>query len=165
MQKFIVRGLSVLVAGAVFAIPALAKAPTEKLVISGPGIAGLLETTDPRVITPSIWAGDFVDWNSKAAAPGVRHARYTVRFHVSQPRHESRAAYVVYYVWDPETERALVYIAGPGDEWYRVNAGSIVRDGSDGQSWRDGQWYVANDAWGRAIHDLLQGQGALRAAR
>ena len=165
MQKFIVRGLSALAAGAVLAMPALAKAATEKLVISGPGIAGLLETTDPQAIAPSIWGGDFVDWDSKAVAPAVQHGRYTVRFHVGNARHETRAAYVVYYVWDADAGRALVYIAGPGDEWYRVNAASIVRDGSDGRSWRDGHWYLASDAWGHAILAVLQEQGALHAAR
>jgi len=155
MQKIIVRGLSALLA-VMFVSPAFAKAATEKLVISGPGIAGQIETTDAKAIAPSIWGGNFVDWNSKAVEPAATHARYTIKFHIRTAQGGSRVAYVVYYVWDPDAKRALVYIPGPGEEWYGVNASSILRDGSDGRSWRDGRWYAATDDWSRAIREVLE---------
>jgi hypothetical protein len=40
---------------------------------------------------------------------------------------------VVYLVLDSRTGDGFVYLPGRGDEWYRENTGTIIRDGLDGK--------------------------------
>lgn len=134
---------------------AFAKPETASLSIIGPGISSVIETTAPAAIAPSVWGGQFVDWGAATTEPLAALPRYTVKFHVESGSGTTRVAYVVHYVWDPEAGRASVYVPGPDDEWYRLNISSIIRDGGDGREWRDGRWYYASDAWGRAIRGLL----------
>ena len=134
---------------------ALAKLETAKLSISGPGIFRSVETREPAAIAPSVWGGQFASWNDVAKEPQPTLPRYTVKFHVKTGPETTRMAYVVYYVWDPDAERAYVYVPGPGDEWYGLNASAILRDGSDGRTWRDGHWYCASEQWSRIIQELL----------
>jgi hypothetical protein len=85
-------------------------------------------------------------------APVASSPQFTIKFHVKPPRGEVRVLYVVRYVWDPNTRRALVHIPGPGDEWYRLNSSTILREDADGQ------WYYATDTWARAVHKALVSQ-------
>lgn len=132
-----------------------AKPETARLSVSGPGIPRVIETTAPEAIAPSVWAGEFVDWDAVTGEPAATWPRYTVQFHVESGSGHTRLAYVVYYVWDADVARGYVYVPGPGDEWYRLNASSIMRDGGDGRAWRDGRWYHASDTWSHAIRQLL----------
>jgi hypothetical protein len=138
--------------------PAFGKGETVKLTIAQAGLPASLDTIDADAIAPNVWGGDFVDWESRPQAPVANLPRYTIQFHVKPPREAVRMMYVVYYVWDSDAGRALVYLPGPGEKWYSLNVSTILRDGSDGRDWRDGQWYYATAAWTHAIQDVVRKQ-------
>lgn len=132
------------------ATPALAKGPTVKLTITGPGIAQPIELTHKDAIAPGVWSGNFMDQQGRMTeAPASDLPRYTVQFHVKLPRTEEvRMMYVVYYVWDVESDRALVQIPGVSDTWYRLNVSTISRC-------CQGRWFHASTPWAEAIRAAL----------
>ncbi len=145
--------LGALVFGAILvtiAVPVFAKGPTIKLTINGPSLGSPVVVTNKEAIFATVWGGEFVNWGAgSVAAPSSELARYTVQFHVLPPRSEVKMLYVVTYVWDAAAQRALVHLPGRGEEWYRLNVSTILRDGYDGK------WFYASDTWGRAIRQAL----------
>jgi hypothetical protein len=131
---------------------AVAKPDTAKLSITGPGISEAIETTAPAAIYPNIWGGQFADWAAVVSEPAADLPRYTVKFHAKTAPGKTQLVYVVHYVWDGEADRAYVYLPGPGDQSYRLNRSSIIRDGNDGH------WYRASYTWSAAIRQLLPNQ-------
>ncbi len=147
-RRFVLVALVVMVVASVVLLHA--KGETTKIVVTGPGLAQPLELTDKEVLAANVWAGEFVDWaKGKAVAPGANASRYLLQFHVRAPRMEPRMMYVVRYAWDDSANRALVYLPGRGDEWYRLNVSTILRDGLDGH------WFYATDRWSRAVRRAL----------
>ena len=66
------------------------------------------------------------------------------------PRTEAvRKMYVVIYVRDPTSGAGLVYLPGRGEEHYRLNVRTILREG------QDGKWHHASEAWNEAISKRL----------
>jgi hypothetical protein len=57
--------------------------------------------------------------------------------------------YVLIYAKDPVRDSGFIYLPGRGDDGYRVNIGTIIRDR------QDGQWMSASPGWARALNKLL----------
>ncbi len=150
MRETILRGLVSLAFAAALTPSLLAKGPTVKLAISGPGLPDVLTVTDRKAIEATVWGGEFIDRRKGSVPeppPGL--PRYTIQFYVEPPRREVRMMYVVEYVWDPTSNRAIVHLPGRADKWYWLNVSTILRDGADGQ------WFYASTAWGAAIRSVL----------
>jgi hypothetical protein len=128
--------------------PALAKAPTAKVALSGPGLDTPIELTQPEVISANVWGGNFIDKQAGiVAAPAPELPRYTVQFHV-QLEDEVRMMYVMYYVWDTAAGRALLQVPDVSDKWYELNVSTISRCCR-------GKWFYATKPWGEAIQAAL----------
>jgi len=66
--------------------------------------------------------------------------------------------YAVTYVRDLVTGEGFVYLPGRGEPDYRLNIGTIMRDGSaspGAQPARDGQWQHADAGWSAALNAHL----------
>jgi hypothetical protein len=139
----------------IWAGAALGKAATARIEINGPGIAGTIASTDRDAIAPNVWVGDFAVASRPVDAPAALLPRYRVQSHIALGDGRTRLAYVVQFVWDPVSGRAVVRLPGPGEDGFRLNVGTILHDGSDGSELRDGRWYEAAEDWGRSIRLLL----------
>jgi len=147
MARTYVVALSLLLIG--FATPALAKAPTTKVALSGPGLDSPLELTQPDVISANVWGGNFIDKQAGIVdAPAPELPRYTVKFHVKL-EDEVRMMYVMYYVWDDAAGRALLQVPDVSDKWYELDVSTISRC-------CHGKWFYATKPWGEAIRAALQ---------
>jgi hypothetical protein len=124
-----------------------AKGATVRLTVAGPGLSSPVEVTSPDAIAANVWAGDFI--GHPTTEPDKAFPRYDVSFYVEPPRKPVRMMYVVYYVRNPHTGQGFVYLPGRGDEWYRLNVSTILRDG------QDGKWHEAVSAWSKAIATVL----------
>jgi len=120
-----------------------AKGETVRLSVAGPGLTRPLEVTDPAALA-NVWAGTFI--GHPADEPDKALPRYVVTF-VVRPPHQQQATpmYVVVVALDRKSGRGFVYLPGRGDDWYRMNAGTIQRDG------QDGQWHEAARDWSDAL--------------
>jgi hypothetical protein len=149
MPKFL--HCAIFLATLVISTTASAKGITVALSITGPGLDVPLQTTDPGAIDVSIWGGNFAEFEDGAMAePPIDLPRYLVHFWAELPRTSTvQLKYVVWYVWDPSREKALIYLPGPRDLWYRTNTRSILREN------HDGKWFYATEPWGRAIKQTI----------
>ncbi len=128
------------------------KGITVELSITGPGMSAPIHTSDAGAIDVNVWGGNFADWEKGVVdEPSLDLGRYLVHFWIQLPRSTTvQLKYVVWYVWDSDTQRALVYLPGPKDQWYRTNTYSILREGVDGH------WFYASRPWGLALKKVLQ---------
>ena len=79
-----------------------------------------------------VWSNDFI--GPVTTAPDTSLPRYHVSFHVRPLRSDVvRVMYVVHYVVDPRTNEGFVYLPGRGEDGYRLNIGTILRDNDDGR--------------------------------
>jgi hypothetical protein len=78
--------------------------------------------------------------------------RYVISFFVELPawmRKGVQKKYVVYYARHPQTGEGFVYLPAPGEEWYGLNASTILRNGLEGN------WLHASQQWGNALNTRL----------
>jgi hypothetical protein len=121
---------------------------TAKLTVSGPGLARSIEITQQSVLVLSnVFAGTFI--GAAATAPDAAWPRYAVAFDIQTMNGVKEAAYVVTYSRNRWTGEGYIYLPGPGDEWYRRNIGTILREGEDGS------WHRASPGWCEAINAQL----------
>lgn len=55
---------------------------------------------------------------------------------------------MVFYEYDPATDKGYVFLPGKGDEWYRTNVGSILRG-------VEGQCFFSNEDWERIARPII----------
>jgi hypothetical protein len=146
MNKVIPRVLVVLVIAAGFDARVDAKGPTVRLTITGPGLLQPLDVTDPDALV-HVWSAGFI--GAVTVAPAASLPRYLVSFHVQPPRSNVKVMYAVRYVVDPQTRAGFVYLPGRGEEGYRLNVSTILRETDDGR------WHHAPAAWSQAISSRL----------
>jgi hypothetical protein len=148
-------------------IPAalFAKAEIVKITITGADLATPLEITDFgkfRDADVNVWAGPGVkingqeqtegfitDWPLGAVADrpsGLHH--YEVSFYTKLP--EGGLVYVVYYDYDPSSEKGFIYLPGKHDKWFNLNYGTICH--GDGF---EGNWFLATAAWNNSVRPLI----------
>jgi hypothetical protein len=144
---FALGALSVI---ALFALPANAKGPVVKLVVSGPDLAQPVEVTDADAIDVVVYGATFIERDSGPQSRGTNSpvSPYQVQFYVDVPRRGVQMMYVVYFVWDNAERRGLVYFPGPSDAWYRRNVGTVALPTA-------GQWFYATEDWGRAVQRAI----------
>lgn len=144
-----------------------AKGETTRITITGAGLQGPVEISDPRVLKnfnvwsgPGTFAGDvestegfIVDWASGVVTNRPSGLRtFALSFYVryaNRPFSEQtdQLAYIVSYAVDPATGDGYVYLPGRSDEPYRLNTRAIYRG-------REGNWFRANAAWQAAFSDV-----------
>jgi hypothetical protein len=122
---------------------------TARLTILGSGLQRPIEITDPAVLTLSnVFVGTFI--GGPAPEPDAAWVRYRVAFDVQTLDGVKAAAYVIYYCANSGTGEGFIYLPGQGDESYRRNISTILRDG------RDGRWHQASEAWSAALNARLR---------
>lgn len=144
-----------------------AKGETTRITITGAGLPGPVEISDPRVLKnfnvwsgPGTFAGDvestegfIVDWASGFVTKRPSELRnFELSFYVryaNRPFSErtDQLAYIVSYAVDPATGEGYVYLPGRSDEPYRLNTRAIYRG-------CEGSWFRANVAWQAAFRDV-----------
>jgi hypothetical protein len=126
-----------------------AKGPTVRLAVTAPHLPAPVNITDPGVLDhATVWEGRFI--GTAAREPDDSLPRYLVSFYVDLPRNAGvRLMYVVRYVRDPRTGAAFIHLPGRGDEWYRSNVRTILREG------QDGRWFRASDAFASGLEPFL----------
>lgn len=126
-------------------VPAFAKGPPSKATISGPGLPGTVEITDPALLNAlSFFQFENVNENNRhgIAAPAHPGAAYLITRYVENPDRSFRP-------WDE-----LHYY--PAD-----NRGYVFLDGLIGDSYTefDGRWYQASPEGDAAMKQLLAQHG------
>ncbi|HEX6385876.1 MAG TPA: hypothetical protein VF177_14495 [Anaerolineae bacterium] len=144
--------LFLLLALPALAVPAAAKGPVDQITIAGPGLNGPIEITDPAILSRfDPWAGQFIGTGGPLEWPpdvGVR-VPYQAFFYLEDNRGDLQLRYVLYYYPDPAGGPGIIYLPGPGEPYYRVNPGTIIRTNSDGR------WHNAMPAWDELMQDVV----------
>ena len=130
-----------------------AKGPTVRLVIAGAGLTKPITVTDASVMTDSNVFGDsFLGPLASSSSINPTWPKYEISFYVDLPSwmHQGvQKKYVVYYTKHPRTGEGFVYLPGPGEEWYGLNASTILRNGLEGN------WLRASQGWAKALNTHL----------
>jgi hypothetical protein len=156
------RKLRVLVAFLSLAIPVrvFAKADISKITIRGAHLQTPIEITDPKTLANfNVWTGPgtsgtipkqgdkfVIEWSQGATESPKGLQRYEVSFYAKLPN--ERLVYVVLYEYDAVTERGYIYLPGSGDEWYRLNIGTIFHG-------VEGRWFRAWAEWDSVARPLI----------
>jgi hypothetical protein len=128
---------------------AFAKGDTRRLVIAGGSLQAPLEIASPDALA-NVWAGTFIGAPCDPPAAGL--PRFEISFDVQPPREDTaRRMYVVVYVEDPAApDGGYLYLPGRGEDGYRLNVRTILREN------QDGRWHRAEARWSRAINAALR---------
>ena len=140
--------------------PAYRPKETVKLVLNGPGLRDNVEVTDRAAIAGNVYAGNFMTMRSEE--PDLTWPRYRVAFYVFSFERGVTERYAITYARNLATGDGFVYLPGRGEADYRLNIGTILRDGSGSpgmQDARDGQWQHAEPAWAAALNAHLPRSG------
>ncbi len=135
-----------------------AKGATTKIRITGAGLQGPVEISDPEILKNfNVWSGPFiVDWAFGAVTDRPNGLpTFELSFYVrydNRPFSEQtdQLAYIVSYAVDPATGQGYVYLPGKSDEPYRLNTKAIYRG-------CEGNWFPANAAWQAAFRNVVHG--------
>jgi hypothetical protein len=131
----------------------IAKGPTVRLVIAGGSLTTPITVADDRVLADSGVFGDaFFGRIAESHSIDPTWPKYTVSFFVELPawmRLGVQKKYVVFYAKHPHTGEGFIYLPAPGEEWYRLNSSTILRNGLEGN------WLHASKRWARALNTHL----------
>lgn len=147
--------LFLLLALPALAVPAAAKGPVDQITIAGPGLNEPVEITDAAILSRfDPWAGQFIGTGGPLEWPPDVGDRvpYQAFFYLEDNRGDLQLRYVLYYYPDPAGGRGIIYLPGPGEPYYRINIGTIIRNDSDGR------WHNAMPAWDELMRDLLRAE-------
>ena len=136
----------------------LAKLPTVKVTVNGPGLTGDMELSDPKLLV-SVWTGmpQKVEWpdypqpfiGETVVAPPATFPRYSVSFFAGDATMpQPRVVYRVQYVPDFANLAGYIYLPSPSEPDGRLNESTIVRP-------QDGRWTRASAAWSEALNAHL----------
>ena len=127
-----------------------AKAPTVKIIVSGPDLPTPLEITDDQTLNLSnVWSGQFLDNSHGHPEKPLRRLPYELSFYVKLDEDDLRLMYVAYYYPEPTTKQGQIYLPGHREPWYYLNGGTILREG------QDGRWNYASPAWEALIRPVI----------
>lgn len=145
--------LFILLALAMLAVtkPVIAKGSVDKITIEGPGLAGSFEITDSEILSRyDPWGGQFIGTGGPLVGPPP-HVKepYLVKFYLENQRGDLTLRYMFYYYFNPTGRTGYIYLPGPGEPYYPVNAGTIIRGKSDGQ------WFKAMPGWDDVMADVV----------
>lgn len=130
-----------------------AKGRTTRITLTCQGLASPIELTSTVALDFHYgpWGGAFLDSSHPghlAPPEGLRLCE--VAFYAEFEEDRVRLAYVAYYAYNPRDRSApgYIYLPGPRDPWYALNAGTMLRRD------QDGAWQEASRPWGV---ELVQG--------
>lgn len=130
-----------------------AKGSPDKIIITGDQ-ATTVEITDRETLKKfDPWGGQFIDWTKGAvAAPPDQTRCYKVSFYMKWPgrhsaydRGELKLIYTVRYVPGGVDAPGRIYLPAEGEDFYRNNIGTIIRERDDGK------WHQASVEWDAVI--------------
>jgi hypothetical protein len=157
MNRTLFRSSLAVIVAIGLAVTLQAKGSTVRLHVTGAALPVPLDITDPQLLASSnVFEGSFLGMPRSEPPPSV--PRYRVSFHVEYPAWMKRGVevkYVVTYARDPQSGEGLIYLPGRGEEGYRLNVGTILRDG------KDGVWQSASQRWADALNRYLPRQGTI----
>lgn len=139
---------------------AFAKSPPDRILVAGPGLTAPIAITDAAALAGfNPWARGFIAWErGLGAAPPPAEQTYTASFYVGRGVGAPSLIYVLRYVPDPAAGAGLIYLPGPGEEWYGLNIGTILTGDSD--HWNpNGRWQYATTAWDVLMERALSDHG------
>lgn len=133
----------------------LAKGPTVKITIQGPGISTPIESTDTKLAAFNVWSGPgvqingvdqtegfIIDWGKgPMPEPAAALPRYEVSFYAGRP---SELVYVVSYAFNAKTGQGFVYLPGGSLNMATMYRGNL-----------EGHWFHATIAWDNFARQLL----------
>jgi hypothetical protein len=133
-----------------FSMPANAKGPVVKLVVTGPDLIEPIEITDPAAIDVQVYGATFIDRQSDPIedVPATPIPPYRVQFYVALGPDDVQMKYVVYYAWDSAKRSARVYFPGRHDPWWRHNVFTVALP-------FEGEWYYTTETWGQAVQTAI----------
>jgi hypothetical protein len=141
--------VSITLACSLLTVSVGAKGKTVKLVVSGGALQQPIEISGKDVLFANPWGEEFVHPWTAMAEPPQALGRYEVSFYEELGPGNVQMKYVVDFV--PSLPgRGAIHLPGRGDARYRLNVGTILRDG------RDGRWFPASDAWERVVGSRLR---------
>jgi hypothetical protein len=135
----------------VMVTPVLAKGPVDKITIEGPGLASPIEITDSEILSRfDPWGGQFIGTGGPLAGPppNVKEP-YLVKFYLEDQQGNLTLRYMFYYYFNPAETTGYIYLPGPGEPYYQINTGTIIRGKSDGQ------WHKAIPGWDNVMTDVV----------
>lgn len=148
-----------LVALVVAAPAAFAKAPPDKVVVTGPRLRAPLEITDLATL------GQFDPWTGDFFAPGqdvleslpTPDRAYDLLIYLKDDGGIERVIYAMSYYADPATGQGYLRLPGVGERWNDVNRSTILRDG-------EARWLRVSPAFDAVMQRLLGMQATSGAA-
>lgn len=152
--------LFLLVVFIVLVTPVMAKGPVDKITIEGPDLAKPIEITDPDILSRfDPWAGQFIGTGGPLAGPPSNIKEpYLVKFYLENLQGELTLRYMFYYYFNPTGTTGYIYLPGPGEPYYQINTGTIIRGKSDGQ------WHKSIPGWDNVMSAaIVETQGGLYA--
>lgn len=135
----------------ILAVPAMAKGPIDKIVIEGPGLASPFEITDSEILSRfDPWGGQFIGTGGPLAGPPpyVKEP-YLVKFYLENQQGDLTLRYMFYYYFNSTGSTGFIYLPGPGEPYYPINTGTIIRGTSDGQ------WHKAIPGWDDVMGEVV----------
>jgi hypothetical protein len=130
--------------------PLAAKAPLEKVTVTGPPLATPFELTDQETLRLSNpWYGKFIEWSAPPVEGPQGGVVYDVALHARLRGSELRPIYRFRYAPRGSGQRGLVYLPGRGEPWHRENVGIIIRAN------HDGRWNLADAQWDARLKAAL----------
>jgi hypothetical protein len=155
MQDQVLRVSIGAAAALALAVPIYAKAPLQRITISGGGLAEPIIVTDQEALALSNpWHGTIANWSADVAPPPDDRPAYEITLHARLRGPEVKPIYQLRYVKGDRGAPGSVYLPGRGEACYRQNVSIIYREG------HDGHWHVATAAWEAAIQRALSRDAA-----
>lgn len=146
MQGQVLRASIGTIAALMLAVPIYAKAPLQRITISGGGLAEPITLTDPEALALSNpWHGAIAHWSADLTPPLEDRPAYEITLHARLRGPEVKPTYHLRYVKGDRGAPGSVYLPGRGEAGYPDNVSIIYREG------HDGHWHVATAAWEAAI--------------
>jgi hypothetical protein len=122
--------------------PVAAKAPIEKITVSGPGLAVPVEITDEETMRLSNpWYGKFIEWSASVVEAPHGTTVYDVTLHARLRASELSPIYQFRYAPAASGQHGRVYLPGKGEPGHRQNVSIIIRRDLDGR------WNLASPDW------------------
>ncbi len=151
--------LAVLVASVPSALTA--KGTTTRIIVSGPDLVSPIEIVED-VRRFHVWAGPgtssneaqslIVDWASGPVEPPKFQPVYKVSLETTR---RDPGAYVVFYTFDPSTNKGYVFIPGKAHPAYKDNTWLIVHG-------VEGKWFRAWSEWDKLARPLIEQASKIR---
>jgi hypothetical protein len=139
------------------------KGTPDKIVVTRHG-ASTVEITDREILKKfDPWRGQFIDWTRRAISPPRDVGQtWQVFFYMKwagrrseYDRGDLKMIYAARYVPSREGAPGWIYLPGEGEDFYRNNVATIIRDDDDGK------WHQASTEWDAAMKQFLK-EGSAR---